>query len=145
MAIAQDEDYLSYKSHSIYSDSHTIAMRKGNPGSQVVGIFTNVGASSSASVTLASSATGFEANQVLIDLMSCTTHTVDSEGGLTVELANGLPGVLYPESGLSGSGICQDQNDTATTTAPGPTAVPTTSAGEHTKPRRILRGNENSR
>ncbi|KAL2199758.1 glycoside hydrolase family 13 protein [Corynascus similis CBS 632.67] len=129
MAIAQDEDYLSYKSHSIYSDSHTIAMRKGNPGSQVVGIFTNVGASSSASVTLASSATGFEANQVLIDLMSCTTHTVDSEGGLTVELANGLPSVLYPESGLSGSGICQDQNDTATTTAPGPTAVPTTSAG----------------
>ncbi|KAH6649949.1 glycoside hydrolase superfamily [Chaetomium tenue] len=107
-AISQDDGYLSYKSNPIYSDSHTIAMRKGQPGAQVVGIFTNVGASSSAEATLPSSATGFEAGQALVDVMGCTEHTTDSEGGITVTLAGGLPVVLYPKSGLSGSGVCDN-------------------------------------
>ncbi|KAL2178652.1 glycoside hydrolase family 13 protein [Thermothelomyces heterothallicus CBS 202.75] len=128
-AMAQDKDYLSYKSKSIYSDSHTVAMRKGNAGYQVVSIFTNVGASSSASVTLASSATGLEANQGLVDVLSCTVYTTDSNGGLTVTLADGLPRVLYPKTRLAGSDLCQD-SDTGVTTTPGATPVPTTSAGK---------------
>ncbi|KAL2125991.1 hypothetical protein VTI74DRAFT_2006 [Chaetomium olivicolor] len=69
-AIAQDSGYITYNSYPIYSDSHTIAMRKGTSGSQIVGVFTNLGASPSARVTLSSSATGFQANQALIDVMS---------------------------------------------------------------------------
>ncbi|KAK4154020.1 glycoside hydrolase [Chaetomidium leptoderma] len=116
-AIAQDDKYLSYNSHPIYSDEHTIVMRKGYPGSQVVGIFTNVGSSSSATVTLASSATGFEANQALVDVMSCTAYATDPNGGLAVTLANGLPRVLYPTARLASSGICPDL------TAPSPTST----------------------
>lgn len=81
-------------------------MRKGNDGSQVVGVFTNVGASSSATVTLTSSATGFEADQELVEVMSCTAYTTDSSGSLEITLGDGLPGVLFPKSALSESDIC---------------------------------------
>jgi alpha-amylase len=107
-AIFQDDGYLSYKSHPIYSDSHSITMRKGQAGAQVVGVFTNVGASSSAEVALPSSATGFEANQALVDVMGCTEHTTDSGGGLSVTLADGLPAVLYPKARLADSDVCGD-------------------------------------
>lgn len=150
-AIAQDDGYLAYNSNPIYSDSHTIATRKGSSGSQIVGVFTNVGASSSVTVTLSSSATGFEANQALVDVMSCSVFTTDSSGGLTVTLSNGLPKVLYPKTRLSNSGICPDLTGTTITTAPvstltsslittaASTAVPTSTGesgkhkGEHYK------------
>ncbi|KAK3397706.1 alpha-amylase A precursor [Sordaria brevicollis] len=67
-AISKDDSYLSYRAWPIYSDSHTIAMRKGSTGKQVVGVFTNVGASSSTTVTLSSSASGFSANQQITDV-----------------------------------------------------------------------------
>ncbi|SPQ18921.1 669d54c3-0936-45ee-a914-0d85de7e1766 [Thermothielavioides terrestris] len=127
-AIAQDSGYLSYSSQAIYSDSHTIAMRKGTSGYQIVGVFTNVGASSSATVTLTSSATGFGANQALIDVMSCTAYTTDSTGALTVTLNDGLPKVLYPTARLSGSGICPGQTSTALPTSSSTAASATTTA-----------------
>ena len=131
-AVFQDDGYLTYNSRPIYSGSHTIAMRKGNPGSQVVGVFTNVGSSSSATAALSSSATGFEANQALVDMMSCTEYTTDSSGGITVTLSNGLPKVLYPRASLSGSGICPAPTGTVsrapslTTTPVSPTAPAST-------------------
>lgn len=128
-AIAQDDGYLPYNSYPVFSDSHTIAMRKGSSGSQIVGVFTNVGASSSASVTLSSSATGFGANQALVDVMGCTAYTTDSNGGLTVTLTNGLPRVLYPKARLSGSGICPDLTGAGSTTLSSTTlATSTTTA-----------------
>lgn len=81
-------------------------MRKGFDGSQVIGVFTNAGSNGSPSVTLASSQTGFTANQALIDVMSCTAATADSSGSLSVTLSGGLPRIYYPVAGLSGSGIC---------------------------------------
>lgn len=83
----------------------------------MVGVFTNAGASSSPTVTLASSATGFGANQPLVDVMSCTAYTTDSTGGLTVTLTNGLPRVLYAASRLSGSKICTGLTGTVPSTA----------------------------
>ena len=105
-AIRQDAGYLSYQAYPVYSDSNTIAMRKGREGSQVIGVFTNKGSSGSASVTLSSSATGFASGQSVVDVMSCSTFTTDSSGSLSVSLSGGIPRVFYPSSKLSGSGIC---------------------------------------
>jgi alpha-amylase len=127
-AIAQDDGYLSYRSQTIYSDSHSIATRKGSPGFQVVAVFTNVGSPSSATVTLSSSATGFEANQGLVDVMSCTPLAADSSGRIVVTLTNGLPRVLYPVARLSGSDICPNLTGTATTTLSSVTTSSQTSA-----------------
>lgn len=105
-AISQDVDYLNYQAYPIYSDSNTVSMRKGFDGYQVIGIFSNVGSSGSASVALTGSQTGFEANQAVIDVMSCTAATTDSSGSLSVTLSGGIPRVYYPTARLSGSGIC---------------------------------------
>ena len=124
-AASQDPNgYLTYKTNTIYSDAHTIATRKGNPGSQLIGVFTNVGSSSSPiSITLASSATGFTANQPLVDVMSCSSFTTDSSGNVAATLTGGAPRVLYPLARLSGSNICPSLGGTATLTTP--TATPT--------------------
>lgn len=106
-AIAKDSAYLTYQAWSVYSDSHTIAMRKGSAGKQVVGVYSNVGASASTTVTLTAANTGFTASQSLTDVMSCTTLTTDSSGGLSVTISGGVPRVFYPTSALSGSSICK--------------------------------------
>ncbi|KAJ9157608.1 Alpha-amylase A type-3 [Pleurostoma richardsiae] len=123
-AVASDSSYLSYQAWPIYSDTHTIAMRKG----AVVSVYTNVGGSGSAySVALPAASTGFSAGEALTDVMSCAAFTADSSGGLSVSLSAGAPLVLYPTSLLSGTGICSSSggasssaaSKTATATATG--------------------------
>jgi alpha-amylase len=105
-AISQDANYLNYQAWPVYTDNHVIVMRKGFDNYQIIGIFTNGGSSSSMSVTLSSSQTGFTANQALVDIMSCTTVSTDASGSISLTLSGGLPKVLYPAARLSGSGIC---------------------------------------
>jgi alpha-amylase len=106
-AIYADSGYTTYKAYPVYSDSSTIVMRKGTAGAQVVGVFTNLGASgSSYTLTLTSSETGFTASEALIEVMGCTAYTTDSSGNLAVAMAGGLPRVFYPKAHLTGSGIC---------------------------------------
>lgn len=105
-AIAQDSSYLTYQAYPVYTDSNNIAMRKGSDGYQVVGLFTNTGSSGSPSVTLTASMTGFTAGEAVVDVMSCTTFTTDSDGSLYVTLSGGVPRVFYPSARLTGSGIC---------------------------------------
>jgi alpha-amylase len=82
-------------------------MRKGATNYQIIGVFTNLGASgSSYTLTLTSAETGFTASQALIEVMGCTAHTTDSSGNLAVAMASGLPRIFYPKAGLVGSGIC---------------------------------------
>lgn len=124
-AISQDSGYFTYRAYPVYTDSNTIAMRKGWDGSQVVGVFTNKGASGSGSLTLTSSMTGFTAGQAVVDVMSCTSFTTDSSGSLAVTISGGLPRVFYPSAKLSGSGIC---GSTVGTTAAGTTSTRSSSA-----------------
>ncbi|KUI56593.1 Alpha-amylase A type-3 [Cytospora mali] len=105
-AISVNSTYLDYNAYPIYSDTHTIGMRKGFAGNQVVGVYSNVGSSASTTVTLEAADTGFTASQALTDVLSCTSFTADSSGDLSVTISGGLPRVFYPTSALSGSGIC---------------------------------------
>ena len=98
---------MLYKAYPVYSDSSTIVMRKGDTGYQIITVFTNAGASASSyTLNLASSETGFTANQALIEVMTCTSYTTDTNGKLAVAMASGLPRVFYPTAQLTGSGIC---------------------------------------
>jgi alpha-amylase len=106
-AIYKDSSYTTYKAYPVYSDSSTIVMRKGSTNYQIIGVFTNLGASgSSYTLTLTSAQTGFTASQALIEVMSCTAYTTDSSGNLAVSMASGLPRVFYPRAQLTGSGVC---------------------------------------
>lgn len=106
-AIYKDSGYVLYKAYPIYSDDTTIVMRKGDAGYQIIGVFSNLGASgSSYTLTLSSSETGFTDSESLVEVMSCTAYTTDSSGNLAVAMAGGLPRIFYPLAQLTGSGIC---------------------------------------
>lgn len=106
-AVYKDPSYLTYKAYPVYSDSSTIIMRKGSAGYQIIGVFSNLGASgASYTLTVSASATGFTASQALVEVLSCMAYTADSSGNLAVSMASGLLRVFYPKAPLVGSGVC---------------------------------------
>jgi len=106
-AISYNSNYLGYNAWPIYSDTQTIAMRKGFAGNQVVAVYTNAGSSGATySLSFPSSNTGFSNSQSVIELLTCTTYTTNSTGYLNFAMTNGLPMVFYPASAQTGSGIC---------------------------------------
>ncbi|KAL0474191.1 alpha-amylase [Neurospora intermedia] len=115
--IKKDDGYLTYRAWPIYSDSHTIAMRKGSSNKQVVGVFTNVGASSSTAVTLSALASGFSADEPVTDVVSCDSFITDSGGSITITLSGGLPRILYSTMLLDGSDICSSRSAPTSTTS----------------------------
>ncbi|KAH9828346.1 Alpha-amylase domain [Teratosphaeria destructans] len=126
-ALNKDSSYLTYKAYPVYSDSKTIAMRKGSTA-QVISVWTNSGASgTSYSITLTSSETGFSAGQSVTELLTCTTSTTDSNGRLTVTISGGLPKIFYPSSALSGSAPCSTSSIATTSASTIPTTLVTTS------------------
>ena len=104
-AIYKDATYLTYKAYPIYTDTTTIAMRKGFPNGQIIGVFSNKGASGSG-YTQTVGNTGFASGQQVVEILSCVSLTADSSGNVAVSMANGLPRIFYPAAGLGGSGIC---------------------------------------
>lgn len=80
-------------------------MRKGSDGYGMITILSNLG-SSGASYTLELSGTGYASGQVVTEIISCKSVTVDSSGNLAVSMGAGIPNVFYLTSHLTGSGIC---------------------------------------
>ncbi|GES66595.1 alpha-amylase [Aspergillus terreus] len=115
LAISKDAGYVQAKNNPFYSDSNTIAMRKGTTaGAQVITVLSNKGASGS-SYTLSLSGTGYSAGATLVETYTCTTVTVDSSGNLPVPMSSGLPRVFVPSSWVNGSALCNTECTAATT------------------------------
>ncbi|GES59433.1 alpha-amylase A type-1/2 [Aspergillus terreus] len=104
-AAKRDPGYVTYKNNPIYQDTNTLAMRKGTDGLQVVTVLSNQGASGS-SYTLSLDGTGYSAGTQLIEIYSCATVTVGSDGKVPVPMESGLPRVLYPSAKLNSTSIC---------------------------------------
>ena len=104
-AIYKASNYTTYKAYPIYSDTSTIAMRKGFDGNQIVGVFSNLGAGG-ASYTLTLGNTGYVAGEALVEILTCTTVTTDGSGNIAVPMSGGLPRIYYPQAQVVGSGIC---------------------------------------
>ena len=79
----------------------TLAVSK----SPMLALFTNIGASGSVSWNVPKS--GYSGNTRLIDVVSCTVVTTNSDGSLAANTTNGLPQIYLPVSALSSSNkIC---------------------------------------
>lgn len=104
-AARQSPTYLTYKNQPIYSDSTTLAMRKGFDGQQVITVLSNLGTSGPKYV-LSLGNTGYQRGQELVEVLTCTHVTVDDNGNVPVQMEQGLPRVFYPEHQLRGSGLC---------------------------------------
>lgn len=72
----------------------------------MLALLNNQGSSSSPQFTVSSA--GYSANEDLVDVVSCTKVTADSNGGVTTTASGGNPIVLVPASALSKKGsVCQ--------------------------------------
>ncbi|KAK5120650.1 hypothetical protein LTR85_006008 [Meristemomyces frigidus] len=99
-AMSDDGTYLTYQNYPIYTDTTTIAMRKG----KMVTVLSNNGANGASYTQSISS--GYASGTQVTELLTCDTLTADSSGNLAVPMGSGAPRVYYPTSGLSGSGLC---------------------------------------
>src|SRR3569833_248332 len=114
-AIAWNSGYVTTQAVSWLSDSHTIAMRKGAPGSQVVSVYNNYGSSGGGqAVTLAASSTDFGAGKRIADVVACVAYTTDSSGNLSLSQST-LPKILVLLDILRGTALCPGLVGTATT------------------------------
>lgn len=100
MAMADDSTYLTYQNYPIYSDTTTIAMRKGD----MVTVLSNKGADGASYTQSISS--GYASGTELTELLTCDTLTADSSGNIVVPMGAGAAKVYYPTTSLSGSSLC---------------------------------------
>lgn len=105
-AMAQDANFVEYMAYPIYTDTTTIAMRKGFDGFQVVGVYSNKG-SSGAAYTQVIPNTGFTDGEAVVEILSCDILN-SNDGNLTVAMGQGAAKIFYPLAQLSGSGICNN-------------------------------------
>ncbi|KAG9732797.1 alpha-amylase, partial [Aureobasidium melanogenum] len=106
LAIKNDDGYLTYNAYPVWTDTHTIVMRKGYNDTQVIGVFNNLGAEGNANLTLLATSSGFDASMEVTDVLACNKFTTDGKGDLEVKIEGGVPLVLYSTEQLNGSGIC---------------------------------------
>lgn len=107
LAITQDSAYLTYKADVVYSDTSTVALRKGSTGTPVLSVFSNLGANGACyTLVLPSTDTGFSSNQALIEVLNCTSYETTADGDLSIAMAAGAARIFYPAAALQGSGIC---------------------------------------
>lgn len=93
-AISDDDSYISYMNWPIYTDTTTIAMRKGN----MVTVLSNKG-SNGASYTQ-SIASGYSSGTQVTELLTCATLTVDGSGNLWVPMSAGEARIYYPSDSI---------------------------------------------
>ncbi|KAI9819517.1 MAG: hypothetical protein M1827_006965 [Pycnora praestabilis] len=89
-SIYKNSTYLMYQNYPIYSDTTTIAMRKGFDDNQIVAVLSNKGAEGS-SYTLMLGNTGFTVGDNVMEVLGCTQVTVDGSGNIAVAMGQGLP------------------------------------------------------
>ncbi|KAJ5368735.1 uncharacterized protein N7496_008495 [Penicillium cataractarum] len=104
-AITESDTYITYKNYPVYQDGSTLAMRKGDNGTQTITILSNLGASGS-QYTLSLGNTGYDVGTALTEIITCASITVDSSGNVPVPMASGEPRIVYPSSNIKGSTIC---------------------------------------
>lgn len=103
-AIAANGKFLSTAMSFPLASEGTLAVSK----PPLLALFTNAGASGTVSWKVPKS--GYDGNTRLIDVLSCTVVTTNSDGSLSANTTNGLPQVYLPISALSSSGkMCVDK------------------------------------
>ncbi|KAI0365853.1 glycoside hydrolase family 13 protein [Pilatotrama ljubarskyi] len=98
-AIAANSDYLTTAVKFLQTGSEsTMAISK----PPMLTLLTNGGSSSSPSWSVVDA--GFQANEELVDVLTCSKMNADGNGGVTVQGSGGNPQVLMPTSALSKAG-----------------------------------------
>ncbi|KAF2817253.1 alpha-amylase [Mytilinidion resinicola] len=100
-AQSQSSSYLTYKNWVTNYTTDTIMMRN----DIVRTILTNQG-ESGGSYSLTTEGMGFESGETVVEVFTCDKSTANSDGEVNIRMNGGLPRVLFPESSLTGFGMC---------------------------------------
>ncbi|TKA68006.1 hypothetical protein B0A55_10541 [Friedmanniomyces simplex] len=120
-AIRHSANYTTYMNEVIYQDLHSLGMRKGFAGSQVITVLNNNGVTA-AYFLLDITGHGFPPGTQLTEIFTCANLTVNGTGHLNVPMFAGTPKVLYPTDLLLGSPLC-GLNDAASEPLPSSTTI----------------------
>lgn len=104
--VASPGAYSTAKSSFFYIDNHSVGIRKGPDGSQIVYVVSNVGSGAEQTPLDLGTAHGYASGTQLMDVVACSTVTVGNAGDLKITLAGGAPQVLFPVAYLAGTGVC---------------------------------------
>ncbi|KAK3114807.1 hypothetical protein LTR53_006503 [Teratosphaeriaceae sp. CCFEE 6253] len=132
-AVRIGKRYTTYMNEVIYQDLHSLAMRKGHDGKQVITVLNNNGVTA-AYFLLEITGHGFSPGTHLTEVLTCTDTTVNGSGYLNVPMFAGTPKVLYPTDLLEGSALCgrSDGSETTPRSTTSTEAVTTTMHGHPT-------------
>lgn len=102
-AVRTSFNYTTFPHYAVYNEAGTIALRKGNDGSQVITVLTNDGENGETH-DLALTGHGFTAS--VTEIFTCKKLEVGDDGVIDLPMESGEPRVLYPTDLLYGSGLC---------------------------------------
>lgn len=102
----KDRNYFTSITTIFWSNSQTLALRRGSNGSHIVAVLTNREEDANATVTKITDS-GYIAGTVLVEVVACEEIVVEKDGALDLDMSDGNPKVFVARSQLSGSEICQ--------------------------------------
>ena len=101
-------EFSPSKSSFFYIDDHSLGIRKGPAGSQIVYVVSNVGSEAGQTTLDLGTAHGYPAGTQLMEVLGCTLVTVGNAGDLKITVVGGVPQVLFPPAYLAGTGLCSN-------------------------------------
>lgn len=106
-AIDKAHSFVTSEIQTPYYDDHTIVTRKGEAGAQIVAVYSNLGENApDYDLPLTKAVTGFNDNEQIMEILTCTMLRTSANGELLVPLGAGQPKVLFPYANIECSEIC---------------------------------------
>ena len=102
---ATSTNYSLYMSEVIYQDYHSLGLRKGFNGSQVITVLNNNGVDTDDFI-LDVEGSDYPPGTQLTEILTCTNLTINTAGCLHVPMGEGKPKVMYPTDHLYNSSLC---------------------------------------
>ncbi|KAJ3763919.1 alpha-amylase [Lentinula raphanica] len=115
-AISYNQSFLTTQASFITQPSTSVLAISKPP---LLTLLTNGGNSSSLTWNIPSSAGLYDANVMLVDVLTCETVTTASDGSLNVTSSNGSPKIFMPSQALNTSGtLCSKNGTDGSSTSP---------------------------
>ncbi|KAK4196256.1 glycoside hydrolase superfamily [Triangularia verruculosa] len=103
-AIKLDKEYVNTASEILWANNNHFCTKKGAYGSQIVYCITN---QSSKGPRYELSVGGFQAEEQVVEVLTCKANQAGSSGNITMFMNNGAPKVYVPAGALKGTGLCE--------------------------------------
>lgn len=108
--IQTSHNYTLYNNYAIGQDYHTLSMRKGYDGAQVLTVLSNNGESCDEYIYDLDNH-GYPAGTQLTEILTCSSVTVSDTRSINLPMGAGEPKVLYPTRLMFNSRLCDFPNE----------------------------------